>query len=394
MHSRRSFIKSSASILAVASSSRICSGARPGDASLGTAAAMFHDFVTTRMMDSDGLCRSALHAETLQPWTKEQLTKLNPRDLNDWFQNSPDWSGCLAYENALMATGEFALSQMVRHRVTGEVAAQEMAHRCVRAILAVIREGRHYMPGYLPKPFGGVARARYSHEISPDQYTKAIAALHGWRSYASAEERNAIDGFFVDAADFFVARKFRHAYRHRTIVTADTHHHALGLFVPVVVLASNVSGKAAYRAHLKEFSRALDDSATDEKLANFNMTSLLIDGFDVAIKEGLDDPRLPKLIESLWYRSIKNIDPDGTSYEGADRAHFSSEGTRVAACATIVEKFHPATRATELAAKVLRRYTQLQQMTNYRIPGAIFEVSVSSWLLAYWRLREKGTVSG
>ena len=304
VHSRRFFIKSSVAILAAASTARLCSATRPEDAALAATAERLHDFVSTRMMDADGLCRSALHVETLRPWTNEQLARLDPAVLTDWFQNSPDWSGCLAYENALMATGEFALSQMVRHRVTGEAAAQAMAHRCVRAILAVIKEGRHYMPGYLPKPFGGLARARYSHEISPDQYTKAIAALHAWRSFASSEERTAIDRFFVDAADFFIARKFRHAYRHRTIVTADTHHHALGLFVPVVVLAANVSGKAGYRSHLKEFSRALDDSATDEKLSNFNMTSLLIDGFDVAIKEGLDDARLPALIKScLLYTS-------------------------------------------------------------------------------------------
>ncbi len=345
-------------------------------------------------MDADGLCRSALHAETLRPWTEQQLTKLDQRSLTDWFQNSPDLSGCLAYENALMATGEFALSQMVRHRVTGESAALELAHRGVRAILAVVEEGRHYMPGYLPKPFGGLARARYSHEISPDQYTKAVAAFHAWRPLASAGERAAIDRFFVDAADFFVARKFRHAYRHRTIVTADTHHHALGLFVPIVVLAANVSGRAGYRAHLKEFSRALDDSATDEKLSNFNMTSLLIDGFDVAMKEGCDDPRLPRLVESLWLRAIKNIDLDGTSYEGENRKHFTSEGTRVAACATIVEQLHPTTRATTVAGRVLHRLTQVQEMTHYRIPGAIFEVSVTSWLLAYWRLRERSTLTG
>jgi hypothetical protein len=355
---------------------------------LAVAAANFHDFVTAHMMDGDGLCRSMLNADTFKPWTEEQLAKLDRRTLTDWFQNSPDMPGCLAYENALMATGEFAFSQIVRHRVTGDTAAQEMSHRCVRAILAVIEEGRHYMPGYLPKPFGGLAKARYSHEISPDQYTKAVAALYAWRPLASAEERAAIDRFFVDAADFFAARKFRHAYRHRTIVTADTHHHSLGLFVPIVVLAANVSGRAGYREHLKAFSRALDDSLTDEKLSNFNMTSLMIDGFDVAIKEGCDDPRLPKLIESLWNRSIKNIDPDGTSYEGDNPRNITSEGTRVAACATIVQKLHPATHATAVADKVLHRYTKVQQMTHYRIPGAIFEVSITSWLLAYWRLRE------
>lgn len=390
MPSRRVFLQGSlAWLAATAAASRLHAAARPDLSGLEGAAAKFHDYVLGRMMDADGLCRSMLNMETHQPWTEQQLTKLDPALLADMFQNSADKSGCLAYENALMATGEFAQSQMVRHRVTGEAAAGELAHRCVRAMLAVADEGRNYMPGFLPKPFGGLARARYSHELSPDQYTKTVAALHAWRPQADAKERAAIDRFFVEAADFFIARKFRHAFRHRTIVTADTHRHSLGLFVSIVVLAANVTGKAGYRAHLKQLSRALDDAATDEKLANFNMTSLLLDGFDVAIKEGCDDPRLPALIKSIWTRAIKNIDSDGTSYEGENRRIVTPEGTRAAACSTIVERLHPATEATALASKVLHRHTQPQQMIHYRIPGAIFEVAVTSWVLAYWRLREK-----
>lgn len=387
MQPRRHFLKTSFCTLA-ASATQLRAAPEADVSSLANAATGFHDFVTQRMMDGDGLCRSCLHSDTFKPWTKEQLATLDQRMLTDWFQNSPDYSACLAYENALMATGEFTISQIVRHRVTGEPAARDLAQRCVRAILAVIEQGRHYMPGYLPKPFGGLAKARDSHEISPDQYTKSIAALHAWRPLASADERAAIDRFFVDAADFFIARKFRHNYRDRTIVTADTHHHALGLFVPLVVLAANVSGKAGYRAHLKLFDKALDDCATDEKLSNFNMTSLLIDGFDIAILEGCDDPRLSPLIESLWNRSIKNIDATGESFEGGNPPRKTSEGTRVAACATVVEKLYPATQATAVAARVLHRYTEPKQMIHYRIPGAIFDVSITSWLLAYWRLLE------
>lgn len=387
MQPRRHFLKTSFCTLA-ASATQLRAAPEADVSSLANAAMGFHDFVTQRMMDGDGLCRSMLHAETLKPWTKEQLARLDQRLLTDWFQNSPDYSGCLAYENALMATGEFAISQIVRHRVTGEPAARNLAQRCVHALLAVVEQGRHYMPGYLPKPFGGLAKARDSHEMSPDQYTKAVAALHAWRPLATAEECAAIDRFFVEAAEFFITRKFRHAYRHRTIVTADTHHHALGLFVPIVVLAARVSGKNEHRAHLKQFDKALDDSATDEKLSNFNMTSLLIDGFDIAIREGCEDPRLPRSIGSLWTRSIRNIDASGESFEGENPRRQTSEGTRVAACATVVEKLHPATRATAVAARVLHRYTEPGQMVHYRVPGAIFDVSITSWLLAYWRLRE------
>jgi hypothetical protein len=349
---------------------------------------VMHDFVVNRMMDGDGLCRSALCAATGAPWTNADLAKTDQRLITDMFQNSPDKAGCMSYENALMATGEFAVSQIVRHRVTKDAAARDLAHRAIRAILAVIEEGRHYMPGWLPKPFGGLRNARNSHEMSTDQYTKAIVALHAWRPLASKDEQTVIDRFFVDAADFFVARKFRHAYRHRTIVTVDTHHHALGLFVPLVILAAKTSGDAGYRKHLASFSAAMDASLRDELLANFNMTSLMVEGYHVAMQAGLDDPRLPQTIKTLWQRGSKRIDANGDAYEGSTPPQKDSQGTRLAAIATIVEALDPSTRATELAPKILSRLTDPQKMTHTRLPESIAEVAITSWLVAYWRLRE------
>jgi hypothetical protein len=349
---------------------------------------VMHDFVVGRMMDADGLCRSSLCSATLAPWTNAGLARTDQRLITDMFQNSPDKAGCMSYENALMATGEFAVSQIVRFRVTKDAAARELAHRAVRAILAVIAEGRYYMPGWLPKPFGGLRNARNSHEMSTDQYTKAIVALHAWRPLASKHEQTVIDRFFVDAADFFVARKFRHAYRHRTIVTADTHHHALGLFVPLVVLAAKTSGDASYRKHLASFSAAMDASLQDEGLANFNMTSLMVEGYHVAMQAGLDDPRLPQTIKALWRCGAKRVDANGDAYEGSKPPQKDSQGTRLAAIATIVEALNPATRATELAPKILARQTDPQKMTHTRLPESIAEVAITSWLVAYWRLRE------
>lgn len=368
--------------------------AAPGQglAALSDRERTFQEFITTHMTDADGLCYSALCAATLKPWTNAQLAKLAPDDqrmLTDWFQNSPDKAGCLSYENALMATGEFALSQMARYRVTGEDAARQRAHRAIKAILAVIDEGRSYMPGWLPKPFGGIRNARNSHEMSTDQYTKVILALYTWRSLADTAEQAVIDRFIVDAADFFIARKFRHAYRHRTIVTAMTHQHALGLFVPLVVLAAKTSGDAAYRTHLAQFSGALDAAMTNPELANFNMTSLLIEGLNLAIGAGCDDPRLPKLIGILWQRGVAHIAPDGDGIEDGKPPRKTSEATRLAAASTLVEALDPATRTTDLAIKILGRQSDVRQMTHTRMRSSICEIAVTSWLLAYWRLRKR-----
>lgn len=359
-----------------------------GLSSLSATEKVMHDFVTTRMMDGDGLCRSCLCAATLAPWTNEGLAKTDQRLITDMFQNSPDKAGCMSYENALMATGEFAVSQIIRHRVTKDGRARELAHRATRAILAVIEEGRYYMPGWLPKPFGGLRNARNSHEMSTDQYTKAIVALYAWRPLASKEEQALIGRFFVDAADFFIARKFRHAYRHRTIVTTETHHHALGLFVPLVVLAAKASGDARYRRHLATFSAAMDAAMNDDALANFNMTSLVAEGYHVAMQAGHDDPRLPQTIQRLWQLGTKRIDAAGEGYEDGKPPKRDAQGTRLAAIATLVEALDPAAHATDLAPKILGRQTDVRRMTHTRLPESIAEVSITSWLVAYWRLRE------
>ncbi|MBI3680617.1 MAG: hypothetical protein HY235_09495 [Acidobacteria bacterium] len=340
------------------------------------------------MLDRDGLCRSFLNAATLAPWTNAELARIDQRRIIDMFQNSPDKAGCLTYENALMATGEFAVSQIVRYRVTRDNDVRQLADRAIRGILGVIREGRYYMPGWLPKPFGGLANARNSHEMSNDQYTKAIVALNEWRPLASDSGRASIDRFFVDAADFFVARQFRNAYRHRTIVTADTHHHALGLFVPILALAARASGDASYRSHLSRFDKAMDAAMENDQLANFNMTSLIVEGYSLAMAAGLDDPRLARTIGILWQRGLRRVNEAGDAFEDGNPPKKSAEGSRLAAIAPIVEKLHPATRATTVAPRILARGTDPARMTHTVLPECIDEVAITSWLVAYWRLRE------
>ncbi|NUQ64984.1 MAG: hypothetical protein HUU20_21175 [Pirellulales bacterium] len=385
---RRHFLGAMLAAAAAGRAGRLSALSPDGLDPLAATEKIMHNFVTGRMMDSDGLCRSMLCAATLFPWTNEDLAKTDQRLIIDMFQNSPDKAGCMSYENALMATGEFALSQIVRHRVTKDDSARDLAQRAVRGILRVIEQGRHYMPGWLPKPFGGLGNARNSHEMSTDQYTKAIVALHAWRPLAGRNEQAAIDRFFVDAADFFVARKFRFAYRHRTIVTADTHLHALGLYVPLVVLAAKTSGDPGYLKHLAGFSAAMDAAIGDDSLANFNMTSLIAEGYHLAMQAGHDDPRLAQTIQALWQRGTKRVDAAGEGYADGNPPIKDSQGTRLAAIATIVESLDPTSRATALAPKILGRQTDIRKMVHVRLPESIAEVSITSWLVAYWRLRE------
>lgn len=379
--------------------------AQPAGDALAAVERTMQDFVADRMVDRDGLCRSALCAATRAPWTNADLDASGQPKIVDMFKNHPDKAGCLAYENALMATGEYAVSQIDRHRATGEAAARERAHRAVRAILAVIDEGRHHAPGWLPKPFCGLARARDSHETSTDQYTKALVALHAWRPFGDDAERRAIDRFFVDAADFFIARDWKFAYRHRTIVTAETHLHALGLYVPLVALAARASGDSRYLVQLARFDGPMTRAAEAAELANFNMTSLIGEGYHVAIEAGLDDPRLPRTIRHLWRLGESRIDASGKASlparsggpsaagapaAGARRTAVTDwEAPRLAALATLVPGGDAAERDARraVAEKILLAYDDPEVMTHADLTRCIAEVAITSWLVACWRLR-------
>lgn len=383
MNTRRSFLST---LLGLPIASRM----RAADLDdLASIEKTMHDFVMQRMLDDDGLCRSMLCAETLKPWTKETVWKLDQRRMLDMFQNSPDVAACVNYENALMATSEFALSQIVNHRVTKGDASRELAHRCIRGLLAVIDEGRHYMPGWLPKPFGGASHARDSHEMSVDQYTKTVIALHAWRPLADAKERAVIDQFFIDAADFFIARKWRHAYRHRTIVTAATHHHALGLYVPLAALAAKASGKDRYLAELAHFDEPINAALANDGLeSGFNGISLIAEGFHLAMQAGATDKRLPQMIEKLWQVGARNVDDKGVGYIRKDREP-DSQAPRLAALAPVVDALNPKLKATELAQKILAAHRDPALMLHVRdLKLTISEVSITSWLVAYWRMKK------
>lgn len=384
MTHRRHFLTT---LLGLLASSRLCAQESSGE--LAAIEKVMHDFVVQRMLDPDGLCRSMLCAETLRPWTKENVSQLDQQRMADMFQNSPDIAGCVTYENALMATGEFALSQIERHRVTHETSARDLAHRCIRGLLAVIDRGRNYMPGWLPKPFGGVSHARDSHEMSVDQYTKAVIALHAWRPLADAQEQAAIDQFFIDAADFFIARKWRHAYRHRTIVTAATHHHALGLYVPLVTLAAKASGKPRYLTELGNFDQPINAALAKDVLeSGFNGISLIAEGFHLAMEAGSTDKRLPQFIEKLWQIGARCVDERGEGFVANRDRDPDSQAPRLAAIATIVDALNPNLNATALARKVLGAHRDPGKLRHVRdLSPTIAEVSITSWLVAYWRMR-------
>jgi hypothetical protein len=97
---------------------------------------------------------------------------------------------------------------------------------------------------------------------------------------------------------------------------------------------------------------------------------------------------LARTIIRLWQRGARRIDESGAAYDSYDSTRREPQSTRLAATATIVEALDPATRASELALRILGRERDPQTMTHTRLPETIDEVAITSWLVAYWRLRQ------
>jgi len=116
--------------------------------SLSGACGNVTDFIEEHMLDSDGLFYCHVNVATLKPWTDEEFAAGN---YFTHFHNMARGGtmGVLAYEDSLMATAEYALSQMIAFQKTGDDKALVKAARQITAILNVMEEGERHEKGYL-----------------------------------------------------------------------------------------------------------------------------------------------------------------------------------------------------------------------------------------------------
>ena len=356
-------------------------------------------FVEAHMTDECGLIYSHLNARTLRPWTAEELRKFDTQPIYNKERGDP--AGQLAYEDTLMATGEYALSQVLRFKATGDPPALTAAAHPVYAILRVLFAGEEYERGYLPKPHGGMRRAAYSHEISPDKYVKCAVALRAYQSYAPPSLRKTIDGYLVAIADYFFNRHFMHPYRERTIVSPDNRPHCISIYVPILCIAHQITGEKKYLEALGRFDRVLNDLTQEDTQVNFNICSLYTEGFHLALQEGAADGRLREAIRKQWEMNVKLVADDGFGYQEAGKPMKTSRVMRLAASAPIVDRYFPELEAWRTGLFILKNITDPKAMTYFTefdpkylpeghryLPVSLCETSVTSWLVGYWRLRE------
>jgi hypothetical protein len=354
-------------------------------------------FVESSLSDADGLVYACLNVDTMQPWTNAECKNQTHSFILPHVTSPADY---VAYEDSLMATAEYTLSEILRYEIDGKVETLTSATHCIETLLRVFDEGDKYEKGYLPKPFGGMAKAAYSHEISIDQYIKTIYALNKFRPHAKLETKKLIESRIIDTADYFLSRDFKHPRRESMIVTVENRPHCLALYVPMLQLAANISAN-------KDYLHSIQSERFDEAFAGlkdmepppFNIASLLIEGFRLAQSEGCNDPRLEQIIQSQWKMTCNLFNEDGLSLLYADRPLLSSRGIRLPAYAPLVYETFP--DGLEQAISILEKLNQPEQMLHVNkglaedtffkdreyLTKSICGISVTSWLVAFERLK-------
>lgn len=355
------------------------------------------DFVESYLTDECGLLLCHLNINTLKPWSNDELSKFDLAPLI--LKNCSGPAGYMSYEDSLMATGEYALSQIIKYEATAFSPALVTAGHQIFAILRVLFEGERYEKGFLPKPHGGMRNCGYSHEISPDQQIKSLVALRAYQKYCPASLSRTIDNYIVAIADYHTARNFIHPRRESFVVTPENRPHHLSILIPVLWLAHKITGKKSYKESLGRFDAVLDylaqgKSGTDLDIASFNIASLLFDGFHLAMQEGLDDRRLKETIRQFWLLNLPFVREDGY---GSIEGKRTSRVLRLSSMAPIVDQYFPETEAYKLGIWLMQKINTPPDMlyetakseihpSRYNMTESVCETSVTSWLLAYWRL--------
>ncbi|MHC4874747.1 MAG: hypothetical protein ACYTFY_23095, partial [Planctomycetota bacterium] len=319
------------------------------------------DFIEEHMIDSDGLFYCHVNVATLKPWTDEEFAA---RNYFTHFHNMARGGtmGVLAYEDSLMATAEYALSQIICYEKADNDKALVTASRHITTILNVMEEGDKFEKGYLPKPHGGLSKASWSHEISHDQYIKCVVSLNAYKKYASESLKKVIDERLVQIADYFYNRDFRYPRRESMVVTPEARPHVLALFVPVLVIAGNLTGDKKYSKALEQFSPIIDKIATETEQVNTNASSLMIEGFHLALQEGCKDMRLKDCLVALWDRHLDFVDDEGKGPEDSTQDFNSSRILRIPSFAPLIDFYCPEKEAYKAAIHILKSQQNPKEM--------------------------------
>lgn len=382
------------------------------------------------VIDEDGLVYSEIKADELRPWRNEDF-----KGFEIWDHFKDDYAGFFNYEDCIMATGPYISAKILKHlnADNGDKKALNDAERCVKALLALSREGDKIEKGYLPKPHGGLKYASKSLNISTDQYEHALFAFWRFRKACSNSPLiPEIESALVSWMDYFIRHDFKYTYYELMEVSLENSVHGLGLFLPGLIMANEITGEEKYVNCLKnKILPVLKDKLIDEHSCQshphtINLTSL---GLYFSWKKGFFKEECKEALKLLWEEDKKHISSDGLAYplsEVSDkhqiephwldwvdeptaklgyrfllwRSNMKSAGScNTAHTGALHERVFPGEGAAEFVRKILNHFEKPGDFVRYydfdgkQVPGeysylknTISTEFVGAWLEAYYLL--------
>lgn len=277
-----------------------------------------------RIHNDWGLIYSDVKANDLRPWRNEDLAGY---DLwEKWHDNPAEHT---YYEDAIMATARYVGFKTLKHMTgQGDSDAHQDAERAVRALLMIASEGEKREPGFFPKPYGGLENASDSTYISCDQYEHALFALWRFRRvFPESSLAPEIAQVIVRWADYFIRHDFRYQYFGYAIAAIEEKPagdlpvsvgvHALGLYLPLMRMAYEISGDARYEETMRNrlFPILFDHADRDAFSPGQNICNLLVIGLHFCWKRGCHRDKIVGILEKLWRLDAAMLSADGLGYE-------------------------------------------------------------------------------
>ena len=276
--------------------------------------------------NEDGIIYSDVKADELRAWRDEDLID---KGYDLWDLWLPHPAEHMHYEDCIMAMGRYVGAKILKHLAAGgDEPALKDAEAVVRVLLAIARQGDRYESGYLPKPYGGLHGCHESRYISSDQYEHALFAFRRFRKACPGSELiPEIESSIIKFADYFIRHDFTYVYFGRTLAAIEEREagdlpvgiaiHGLGLFMPLMHMAAEISGERKYEDVLTNrlIPRLLDYTANRPFAQNQNTCNLLVLGLYYCRQRGYAPKELTAIMEMLWRLDAGMLSADGLGYD-------------------------------------------------------------------------------
>lgn len=376
------------------------------------------------LLDEDGLVYAEIKADEQRPWRNEDF-----EGFEIWDHFKDDYAGLMNYEDCIMATGWYISARILKHINAGhgDKSALNDVERSVKGLLAVSREGDKIEKGYLPKPHGGLKHAAKSLNISTDQYTLALFAL--WRFIKFCPDSPLIpeiESALVNWMDYFIRHDFKYTYYRLVEVSLEDAAHGLGLFLPGLIMANEITGEEKYVKCLKDkIFPILKNKFVDKHscASHPNTINLASRGLYFSWEKGIFREECKEALKPLWKDAITHISSDGLAYpftgvsderrikpgwlEGPAPLGYrfmlwrsnmkSADSCKIAHTGALYERVFPGNGADEMVRKILDHFEKPRDFLRYidldgeQVPheysylkNSISSEFIGAWLEAYY----------